>query len=153
MNQSEVIEDALLDAIVIRPFPDRSPLESLVRAIGAPEVIAATNLLYSFGRPRSLLDFATGVLEQSGVASNDTAFFYPTVGLDFGEGLYPGVLVHDPLEQIYARPPAFERLAARFFREVINVATRQRDPMIRQEWWPEFVAAVGQIEQRVDSQA
>jgi len=153
MNQSDVIDDIFLDAIDIRPSPDRSPLDPLVRATGAPEVIAATNLLYSFGWPRSLLDFAMGVLERSGVAINDTAFFYPTVGLDFGEGLYPGVLIHDPLEQIYAHPPAFERLAARFFQAVIDAATRRRDPMLQQPWWPEFVATVGQIEQRVASQA
>jgi len=75
MNQSDVIEDALLDAIDIRPSPDRSPLDPLVRATGEPEVIAATNLLYSFGWPRSLPKFASGVIHQSGFAINDTAFF------------------------------------------------------------------------------
>ncbi len=153
MNQAEVIEDAALDKITIGPPAHPSFDDSIVGIDGPLEIMPAVNLLISLGRRRSLLDFATGVLEQSGVAINDTAFFYPTVGLDFGEGLYPGVLIHDPLDQIYARPPVFERLAARFFRAVINVATRRSDPTLQQPWWPEFVAAVGQIEQRVDSQA
>ncbi len=153
MNQNELVDDAVLDAITINSSARLPFSDSFVQVDGPAEVQPVVNLLTSFGRPRPLLNFVMGVLEQSGVAINDTAFFYPAVGLDFGEGLYPGVLIHDPLDQVYARPPAFERLAARFFREVINVATRRRAPTLQQPWWPEFVAAVGQIEQRVASQA
>ncbi len=153
MNQAEVIEDTALDKITIGPPAHPSFDDSIVGIDGPLEVMPAVNLLISLGRPRSLPKFASGVMHQSGFAINDTAFYYPTDGLEFGEGLYPGVLIHDPLDQIYARPPVFERLAARFFREVINVATRRRDPTIQQPWWPEFVATVGQIERRVAAQA
>ncbi len=153
MKQAEVIEDAALDEITIGSPAHPSFDDSIVGIDGPLEVMPAVNLLIFLGRQRSLPKFASGVMHQSGFAINDTAFYYPTDGLEFGEGPYPGVLIHDPLDQIYAHPLAFERLAARFFRAVIDAATRQHDPMLRQEWWPEFVATVGQIEQRVASQA
>jgi hypothetical protein len=41
---------------------------------------------------------------------------------------------------------AFERLAARYFRALVTGAQRIDDPVSRQPWWPDFVAAIEEIE-------
>jgi hypothetical protein len=57
----------------------------------------------------------------------------------------------DDLVHSIVSVPAFERLAARYFRALVDGAQAIDDPVTRQPWWPEFVAATEEIEHRVRS--
>jgi hypothetical protein len=100
---------------------------------------------------RDLLYLANGVRHRRGIGKDDSGFRYPGDELEPGEEPFENVDVYNPLGEAFVSVPAFERLAARYCRAIVEGARAIDDPVTRQPWWPEFVAATEEIEGRVSS--
>lgn len=144
--------DRSVDDVVIEPLdaPDSLSLTGPIQ--GPRELLALTSALQSLAWPNNLMYVAMGVRDHEGIGIDGTGFRYPA-DLDPWEERFDGVEVYSPLGDVYVSLPAFERLMARFLHAVIVGSTRTQAPVVRESWWPEFVAAVEQIEQRMVSQA
>lgn len=143
-----VIPDALVDSLAIEPASAGHPAHVTGDVEGAEELRILKGTLDYFGWSL-MMYLASGVRDREGIGADGTGFRYPTDELDPGEEPFDGVDVYNPLGEVLVGVSAFERLMARYFRALIVGAERHRDPVVRQSWWPEFVAATELIERRL----
>jgi len=144
------LPDAVVDAITTEPVRvnrvDRS-----VGLITGPREAKVPIAVFNVIGWRDVLYLASGVRDREGIDKDDAGFLYPGDELDPGEKPFQDVDVYNPIDEVFVSIPAFERLAARYFRALIDGAQRIDDPVLREPWWPEFVAATEEIEGRVAS--
>jgi len=144
------VPDAVMDAVVAEPLRvDRSD-RSVGRLTGPREARIPIGVFKVFGW-RDLLYLAGGVRDQMGIDLDDAGFRYPGDELDPGEEPFDDVEVYNPIGEVFVTIPAFERLAARYFRALVDGVASSQDPVAYQPCWPEFVAATEEIERRVQS--
>jgi hypothetical protein len=144
------LPDEIVDAILVEPTRTQDPIRSIGRIVGPREAIVPVTTFDAFGW-RSLMYLAGGVRDREGIAKDDAGFRYPGDELDPGEEPFDDVDVYNPMGEVFVSVPAFERLAARYFRALVDGAEATDDPVTRQPWWPEFVAATEEIERRVSA--
>ncbi|MEA2672664.1 MAG: hypothetical protein QOG45_2884 [Chloroflexota bacterium] len=144
------LPDDVVDAILAEPVTTQDPIRSVGRITGPHEALVPITTFDVFGW-RDLLYLANGVRHRRGIGKDDSGFRYPGDELDPGEEPFEDVDVYNPIGEVFVSMPAFERLAARYFRALVDGAARIHDPVTRQPWWPEFVAATEEIEGRVSS--
>jgi hypothetical protein len=141
------LPDEVVEAIVTEPVRIERFDRSVGRITGPREAKIPIGVLNVFGW-RDLLYLAGGVRDRSGIAKDDAGFRYPGEELDPGEEPFDDVDVYNPIGEVFVSVPAFERLAARYFRALVDGAQAIDDPVTHQAWWPEFVAATEEIEER-----
>lgn len=143
----EPLPDELLDSIVVEPVASGHRDRSVGVITGPAAAWPVTVTLKAFpwvAQPNAARGVARGV----GMEMDDAGFSYPG-DLDPDEEPVNGVLVYNPLGRATVSVAAFERLMLRYFRALIAGAERFHDSVIREPWWPEFVAATEEIEARV----
>jgi len=144
------LPDDIVDAIRTEPVHTGDPFRTVGRISGPHEALVPVTMFDVFGW-RNMLYLANGVRHRSSIGKDDAGFRYPGYDLDPGEEPFDDVDVYNPMGEVFVSIPAFERLAARYFRALIDGAQRIDDPVVRQPWWLEFVAATEEIEGRVAS--
>lgn len=145
------ISDDLIDSIIAEPLPVQRYGRSLGRLTGPRQASVAVSVFDVFGWS-DLLYLAGGVRDRMGIGQDDSGFRYPGDELNPGEEPFKDVHVYNPVEEASVGVEAFERLAARYFRTLVEGVAGLDDPVSREAWWPEFVAATEEIERRVASQ-
>jgi hypothetical protein len=98
------------------------------------------------------LYLAGGVRDRIGIGQDDPGFRYPGDELHPGEESFEDVNMYNPVGEASVGVEALERLAAGYFRALVEGVARFDDQVSRDPWWPEFVAATAEIERRVASQ-
>jgi hypothetical protein len=144
----QVIPDELVDGLSIVPAKTDRPARA-IGVIEGPDELRVLKSLLDFPSWSEMMYVASGVRDREGIGADGTGFRYPTDELDPGEEPLEGMDVYSPLGEVQVSVPAFERLMARYFRALITGAERHRDPVIRASWWPDFVKATVQIEDRL----
>jgi len=147
---SERLSDQVIDAIRTEPVAVNKFDRSVGLITGPDDAVVPVTTFEVLGW-RDVPAFANGVRRRSSIGIDDAGFRYPGSDLDPGEEPFDDVDVYNPVGEVFVSVPAFERLAARYFRALIEGAQRIDDPVLRQPWWPEFVAATEEIEGRVAS--
>ncbi len=142
------IPDEVVDAITTEPVPVERIVRSIGRICGPREAQVPVGVFDVFGW-RHLMYLANGVRHRRGIGKDGSGFRYPGDELDPGEEPFEDVDVYNPIGEVFVSVPAFERLAARYFRALVDGAGAVGDPVTREPWWAAFVAATEEIEARV----
>ncbi|MEA2672665.1 MAG: hypothetical protein QOG45_2885 [Chloroflexota bacterium] len=150
MADVQRLDDEMLDSIVVDPRPSNMALRTIgnIESPVAARVVASVLDVFGWS---SLMYLAGGVRDRQGIGKDGSGLQYPGDELDPWDEAYDDVLVYDPLGEALVGLLAFERLVARYFRALVDGAERIHDPVTREPWWPEFVAATEEVERRVSS--
>ncbi|WP_163512626.1 hypothetical protein [Fodinicola acaciae] len=144
------LPDSVLDAIACEPVRTR-PARLFCAVTGPPAATVVTDFL-SLQHWSKLRYFLEGVRRQAGADFDDAGFAYDTDERDPDEVPFTGVELYMPWDGVLVSRSAFDRLMARFFAAVTRGAIAQDDAATREPWWPDFVAAVDDIQRRCDNQ-
>ena len=142
------VPNAVLDSISFEIIPDDVTPKILSPLNGND--ISITCFVISAGSfaSRYWLGLSRAVGNQWGRSVNDSGFRYPTDELDPGEEPFEGVEMYVVENVIYVDLEAFERVMLRFFKAAIESAVTKNDPVLQEEWWPEFLQNVARVEER-----
>lgn len=138
-----------LDAIRFESLEPPDQLRGLSRVVGADDEALA--VLLSFQDWPHLRYYADCVKDAMGGSYDEVGFLYDSDERWPGDEPFTGVCVHVPWAKSVVGRDAFERLMARFYRAMIDVATRARDPVTRSSWWPQFTGDVAVLTERVNA--
>jgi hypothetical protein len=147
---SKQLPDEVVDAIHTEPVCVDRFTRSVGIITGPDEALVPITTFNVLGW-RDVPSFANGVRNRSSIGIDDAGYRYPGSDLDPGEEPFDDVDVYNPMGEVFVSVLAFERLAARYFRALIDGARKMGDPVLNQSWWPEFVGATEEIERRVAS--
>jgi hypothetical protein len=137
----EWVEDSVVDTATVS-WLGVSPNGVFTRIEGAPQPLASLLTLFSWS--------FFPVLVRNTLNGEDASFNSKIVrfaaNAEPGEPEFDGVIVENPLGQVNLGREAFERLVARFARVVVDGATRDDAPVIREPWWDEAVGCTEGLE-------
>jgi hypothetical protein len=148
---SAIVDDSELEAITIELITDPDEEHSIAKAKGP----AASKLVQDFidcTHWRHLKNSGRGIAGRSSASFDLQAFQYLPCD-DFPDltGFPPSVRVGIHVYDVDVSIPAFERLMLRFLRLAIDRANISRNEVLKEEWWPQFLADVDTLERRVRS--
>jgi hypothetical protein len=141
--------NAEIDAVQILPNGGEQARHRLVRLEAPSDLLVVTSALGIFSHSE-LPYVASGVRDREGIGTNGTGFQYDTDELDPDEDPLDGVRIYNVLGEADLSRGAFERLMTRYFRAIIENAQRTKHPVRNEPWWPAFVEAVQNIEERTN---
>ncbi len=128
------LADDILNDLEITARPGNIP-GRLVELTG-PNAPAPLLNFFNYLSPRALPPLVAALRAQRGFGHNEEGYDYLAAAASEEPAT---VAVYDFVGRVEMSAPAFQRLAARFLVQLVQVAAARQDAMLQQPWWEEFV--------------
>ncbi|MEO7735371.1 MAG: hypothetical protein ABIY55_30740 [Kofleriaceae bacterium] len=144
---SDLIDDRTVDDL--RIIWDQSPGYVGPRVVDAPTELRMIRDFLSRETWQHFVQFIMpGVMEHHGRVMEYSGFRFQS-DLDADDDPFQGVEMFDPIDTIYIREAAFDRLMSRYFDTVIRGVVEHQRPEAHEPWWQGFVASARVLADRL----